>query len=67
MWKWYEVTLQLREAVEQLCYDCLRDKHEGWEINDGSFGEFDFNVEKQTIALVFNARFTDTHTTTYEF
>jgi hypothetical protein len=62
-----EVTLQLREAVEQLCYDCLEDKHAGWENNDGAFGEFDFNVEKQTIELVFNARFTDTHTTTYGF
>jgi uncharacterized protein DUF6878 len=50
----------LREAVEDLCYDYLSQEHDGWENNDGGYGEFTFHVEDRRIELDFNARFTDT-------
>ena len=57
--------LPLREAIEQLCYDCLSQKHGGWENNDGAFGEFTFVVKQRRIALEFNGRFSDYRTTAY--
>ncbi len=51
--------MPLREAVEELCYALLEQEHDGWEINDGAFGEFTFHVTERRIALDFNARFTD--------
>ena len=46
----------LAEAIEGLCYDCLEERHGGWEINEGSFGTFEFNVADRTISLEFNER-----------
>lgn len=46
----------LDELVEQLCYDLLYANHPGWEINEGSFGEFEINVTKNSVGLVFNER-----------
>ncbi len=57
----------LKDAIEQLCYDLLGQEHGGWEINDGSYGEFCFDVESRTIALEFNGRFTDTWTDNHTF
>lgn len=51
--------LPLSEAVEAFCYDLLAHHQPGWEINDGSFGEFVFDVFDWTIALEHNQRFTD--------
>jgi hypothetical protein len=52
--------LPLAEAIENLCYGYLEQKHEGWENNDGAYGEFTFNVAERRIELDFNGRFTDT-------
>ena len=57
----------LREAIENLCYDYLADKHGGWENDDGAYGTFTFNVATRTIELEFNGRFTDVATSTHEF
>ena len=57
----------LREAIEELCYDYLSEKHGAWENNEGGFGTFFFDVVTRTIALEFNGRFTDVTTSTYEF
>lgn len=46
----------LREAIETMCYDLLRLKHQGWETNEGSFGNFDFDVKTKKIKLEFNER-----------
>lgn len=59
--------LPLREAVEALCYDFLAEEHDGWENNDGAYGEFQFNVAKATIELEFNGRFVDVNTETHTF
>ena len=48
----------LRELTESLCYGYLEFRHGGWEINDGSFGEFTLTVAERAIELDFNARFT---------
>jgi hypothetical protein len=51
--------LNLQEAVEHLCYGYLEDGHCGWEINEGSFGEFTFDVTTRTITLDFYGRLVD--------
>jgi hypothetical protein len=57
----------LREAIETLCHDLLGESHGGWEINDGAYGEFRFDVATRTIELEFNARFTDVSTSSHTF
>jgi hypothetical protein len=57
------VTTTLHDAIETLCYDTLSEEHDGWENNDGAFGEFTFNVAKRSIELEFNGRFSDVVTT----
>jgi hypothetical protein len=42
-------TVGLREAIENLCYGKLEEKHDGWEIDDGAQGSFVINVEEGTI------------------
>jgi hypothetical protein len=51
--------LPLSEAIEDLCYDYLSQEHDGWENNDGAFGDFTFHVEDRRIELAFNARYSD--------
>lgn len=60
-------SLTLEEALEYLCYDLLEIKHGGWEINEGSYGEFRFDIPARTIALEFNSRFTEVSTTHHSF
>ncbi len=49
-------TLPLDEAIEQLAYAFLEEAHDGWEINEGAFGEFTFDVPERTIRLDYNER-----------
>ena len=51
--------MSLRESVEELCYGYLEQENDGWENNDGAFGEFTFDVAERRIALDFNGRFSD--------
>jgi hypothetical protein len=57
----------LTEAVENLAWDYLEERHAGWENNDGAFGTFVFDVAGRTITLEHNERFTDVTTSTHEF
>lgn len=57
----------LKEAIPTLCFDYLTQEHDGWENNDGAFGEFTFYVPQRRIGLEFNARFTDFATTGHTF
>jgi hypothetical protein len=43
--------MKLQDAVEHLCWDWLE-----WEVDDNSFGEFVFDVEKQKVTLDFHKR-----------
>jgi len=49
----------LQSAIETLCYDYLEEAHGGWEINEGAFGRFCFDVAKCEIELEFNGRLID--------
>jgi hypothetical protein len=46
----------LKKLIESVCYDVLKSACDGWEINDGSYGEFTFDVEKRKVTLDFNER-----------
>ena len=59
--------LSLWEAIEEICYSILSNEHSGWEINEGSSGEFKFNITDQTISLTHNEYYTETITSTREF
>jgi hypothetical protein len=59
--------LNLQEAVEHLCYGYLEDQHGGWEIEEGSFGEFTFDVATRTVTLDFYGRLIDTDYTNHTF
>ena len=50
----------IREAIETLVYDVLNQKHNGWENNDGAYGEFTFDVAERTITLDYNERHMET-------
>lgn len=62
-----EVVRTLIEAVEELCYGYLNELHSGWEIDDGSFGDFTFDVAARTIHLEYNGRITEVITEIEEF
>ena len=61
------VDLELSKAIEELAYDCLAMAEYGWEINDGAYGEFTFDVGRSTIELDFNQRFMESVNSTYTF
>lgn len=46
----------VRDAIEGLAYAFLEEAHDGWEINEGAFGEFRFGVADRTIELDYNQR-----------
>ena len=60
-------TQTLSDAIETLAYDLLETHHGGWEINDGAYGEFVFDVEAQSISLEFNERYTATNLFEHEW
>lgn len=62
-----EQAMTVAEAVEQLAYDFLAETHGGWENNDGTYGEFTFDVAEREITLDYNERYTaaDSHQHTF--
>ena len=59
--------MSLQDAVEQLCYGYLEEKHGGWEINDGSFGALTFDVTARTVTLDYYGRYVDFEHSTHTF
>jgi hypothetical protein len=49
-------------AVQDLFYDVLEEHYGGWEINEGSFGQFTWDVRSDRINLVHNIRIEETET-----
>ena len=49
-------TMPVRDATEKLAYDFLEEAHDGWENEDGAYGEFIFDVGERTIRLEYNER-----------
>jgi hypothetical protein len=60
-------TARFQDVLEHLCYAMLEDYQDGWEINEGAYGEFVFDVATGQITLTFNARFTGVETSTHTF
>ena len=60
-------TLTIQAAIETLVYDFLRQVHSGWEINDGAYGDFIFDVTEWTIKLDYNERYTSSENFSHEF
>lgn len=59
--------LSASEAIENLAYDLLHQKHCGWENNDGAYGDFTFDVTAGTITLDYNERFTSSEHYAHEW
>jgi len=57
----------LEEVIEHICYNTLETSHDGWEINEGSFGTFTIDVATGKINLEYNERVTSVETSNFEF
>jgi hypothetical protein len=75
--KWDEKTKKLvkteategnvREIIEEICYDKLGASHGGWEINEGSYGTFYFDVSTRKVSLEYNERIEEVRTSEESF
>lgn len=57
----------LQDVIDSICYESLEQACSGWEINDGSYGDFTFDVENRKVELDFNEREMTVKNNTYEF
>ena len=57
----------LAEALEEVAYNLLEASHDGWEDNEGAFGEFTFNVAERSIRLDFNQRIETSELSVFEW
>lgn len=58
-----EEVLTLPQAIEELCCDYLQLHFDGWEINEGAYGTFVFDIPAAAIQLQFHQRVCDVHST----
>ena len=75
--KWDEKTKKLvlteakegniREIIEEVCYDKLGASHGGWELNEGSYGTFNFDVSTRKVTLEYNERIEEVRTSEESF
>jgi hypothetical protein len=75
--KWDEKTKKLvkteakegniREIIEEVCYDKLGASHGGWELNEGSYGTFLFDVAGRKVTLEYNERIEEVRTSEESF
>ena len=57
----------LEDLITSVCYEVLENACGGWEINDGAYGEFVFDVEEREVRLDFNERVMESNYTEYRF
>ena len=60
-------SMSVREGIEHLVYDALEETHDGWEINEGAYGEFTFDVPALEIRLDYNERIAATEYSAHTF
>lgn len=60
-------TMTAHDAIEHLVYELLRKTHDGWEDNDGAYGDFTFDVADRTITLDYNERYIETDYSHHSF
>lgn len=63
----WESDVSLESLIEGVCYDILEQSFGGWEINDGSYGTFNFDVKKRKASLTMNERVMEVNTNEYKF
>jgi hypothetical protein len=51
--------VSLEDAIDELLYHLLSKHYGGWQDNEGSFGEFTFDIPARTIDLDIGMRFVD--------
>jgi hypothetical protein len=57
----------VREIIEEVCYDKLGASHGGWELNEGSYGTFYFDVSTRKVRLEYNERIEEVRTSEESF
>jgi hypothetical protein len=57
----------IREIIEEICYDKLGASHGGWELNEGSYGTFLFDVAGRKVTLEYNERIEEVRTSEESF
>jgi hypothetical protein len=57
----------IREIIEEICYDKLGASHGGWELNEGSYGTFSFDVSTRKVSLHYNERIEEVRTSEESF
>ena len=57
----------VREIVEEICYDKLGASHGGWELNEGSYGTFVFDAPTRKVSLQYNERIEEVRTSEESF
>jgi len=57
----------VREIIEEICYDKLGANHGGWELNEGSYGTFHFDVAGRKVNLEYNERIEEVRTSEESF
>jgi Family of unknown function (DUF6878) len=60
-------TMTVADAIEALVYDALEETHDGWEIDDGAYGDFTFDVANRTLTLDYNERHMESDYSHHEF
>ena len=65
--KYSKTEVTVEELIEHVCYQVLEKHFCGWEDNEGSFGEFRFNMKTRKIELDFNHNFVQSRLTRYSF
>jgi hypothetical protein len=59
--------VKLASLLEDFAYEVLERHHDGWEINDGGFGELLIDVAEENFQLDCNLRFTSYNSHSTEF
>jgi hypothetical protein len=54
-------TQTVSDAIETLVYAFLEETHDGWENDDGAYGDVTFDVGNRTITLNYNERQMESH------
>ena len=62
-----QAALSIREAIEELAFEFLNATHSGWEDNEGSDGDFTFEVAERTITLDYSGRYIETEYSQHVF
>jgi len=57
----------VRGIIEEICYDKLGASHGGWELNEGSYGTFYFDVSARKVRLEYNERIEEVRTSEESF